>query len=187
MAAFPQIPFAVTTVVSSGTDSGVDYYAASGTAFPWAFGARFCDEQGRIFIFLKISAALTNNATAIGEAGSLMAAHVWTNDVSDAANSTYPTFAGLALGVLAESTSTTTVRAGLFLVNGRANGITDGNAVLATANQLQLNTSSDGALIPVDETATNLANGSLQMFAGTALADDVGTVVDMYVKSLIFG
>jgi hypothetical protein len=187
MAAFPQIPFAVTTVVTSGTDAGVDYYAASGTAFPWAFGDRFCDERGRIFIFLKIDPALTNNATAIGESGSLKAAHTWTNDVSDASNSTYPTFAGVALGAHAESTSTTTVRAALFLVKGRTTVITDGNIVLASAQMCQLNTSSDGAVVLVDETATNLAAGSENMYVGHALADDSGTSLDIFVASKIFG
>lgn len=184
MAAFPQIPFPVDQVVTTGTDSGVSHP----NGFPWNYGARFCDNEGRIFIFLKLDPALINNTAATGECGALKASHTWTNDVSDASNATYPTFAGVALGSLPESTSTTTVRAGLFLVNGRATvTITDGNAVLASAFLLQLNTSVDGGCIPVDETATNLAEGARVMQVGHALADDVGNSCDVWVKSEIFG
>lgn len=184
MAAFPQIPFPVTEVRTTGTASGVDFP----NGFPWNYGDRFCDERGRIFAFWKIDPALTNNTFASGECAALKASHTVTNDVSDASNATYPTFAGVALGSLPESTSTTTVRAGLFLVNGRATvTITDGNAVLASAFMLQLNTSVDGGCIPVDETATNLADGSKVMFVGHALADDSGNSCDVFVKSAVFG
>lgn len=175
MSNFPQIPFPVDQVVTA-LDKG------------WTLGDRFVDNRGRIFCLWQIDPALTNNTFATGEVAVLKASHVVTNDVSDASNATYPTFAGLALGSLAESTGSTTIRYGLFLVNGRATvTITDGNAVLASAFMLQVNTSADGGCLPVDETATNLAAGSEVMFVGHALADDSGTSCDVWVKSKVFG
>lgn len=181
---FPQIPFPVNQVWKTGTDSGVDT-----ATLPWELGSRFVDEKGRIFVLLKIDPALINNTAATGECGALKAAHTWTNDVSDASNATYPTFAGVALGSLPESTSTTTVRHGLFLVNGRATvTITDGNVVLASAFLLGLNTSVDGGCLPIDETSAALAFGLLEgMTVGHALADDVGNSCDVWVKSKVFG
>lgn len=181
---YPAIPFKIDATVTTGTASGVEYP----NGFPWNYGDKFSDERGRVFVFLKIDPALTNNASASGECGSLKAAHTWTNDVSDASNSTYPTFAGVALGVLPESTSTTTVRAGLFLVHGRCTvTATDGNVVLASAFELGLNTSVDGGCLPIDETSTALADGAARvMYVGQALADDVGNACDVMVNSLVF-
>lgn len=174
-AGLPEIPFPVDQVVTALDPS-------------WNLGDRFVDSRGRIFCLWKIDPALTRDTFATGEVAVLKANHTVTNDVSDAANATYPTFAGIALGSLAESTSTTTVRYGLFLVKGRATvTLTDGNAVLASAFMLQVNTSVDGGCIPVDETATNLADGSKVMFVGHALADDSSTSCDVYVASAIFG
>lgn len=177
---FPGIPFRTDKVLEVASGGSLDPALA--------LGNRYVDEKGRIFIFLQIDPALTNNTFAAGECAALKASHTATNDVSDASNATYPTFAGVAMGSLAESTSGGTTRYGLFLVNGRTTvTATDGNAVLASAFMLELNTSVDGGCIPIDETATNLAAGRDVMFVGHALADDVSTSCDVYVKSKIFG
>lgn len=175
-AGLPEIPFPVDQVVTALDPS-------------WALGDRFVDSRGRIFCLWQIDPALTRNTFATGEVAVLKAAHVVTNDVSDASNATYPTFAGMALGSLPESTSTTTTRYGLFLVKGRATAtLTDGNAVLASAFLLGVNTSVDGGCVPIDETSAALAIGSVNpMLVGHALADDSSTSCDVYVASQIFG
>lgn len=173
-AGIPEIPFPVDQVVTALDPS-------------WALGDRFCDKRGRIFVLLLIDPALTRNASASGEVGVLKAAHTWTNDVSDALlSSTYPIFAGMALGALAESTSTTTLRYGLFLVNGRATAtITDGNVVAGSIVALS---STDGGIIELDETAQGATTGAMfSALVGVALADDVSTTsCDIYVHSSYF-
>ena len=175
-AGLPEIPFPVDQVVTALDPS-------------WNLGDRFVDSRGRIFCLWQIDPALTRNTFATGECAALKASGVVTNDVSDASNATYPTFAGMALGSLPESTSTTTTRYGLFLVKGRATAtLTDGNVVLASAFLLGLNTSVDGGCIPIDETSAALAFGLLEaMTVGHALADDVSTACDVYVSSKVFG
>lgn len=183
-AGLPEIPFPVTSVVTTGTASGVDYP----NGLPWNLGDRFVDNRGRIFALWKIDPALTNNATASGEVMVLKANHTVTNDVSDGLDATSPIFAGVALGALDESSTTTTVRHGLFLVKGRCTvTITDGN--VAASDILIVNTSVDGGCIEIDETATNLAaNKTSSSFVGVALADDDGNNdCDVYVSSFLFG
>jgi hypothetical protein len=146
------------------------------------------DSRGRIFCLWKIDSDLTNNATASGEVGYLGAAGMWTQKIANGLDGTSPIFAGMALGVLPESTSTTTIRYGLFLVKGRATAtITDGN--VAAGDPLIVNASSAGAVIEYDETATNLAaSKSGQSHVGIAMADDVSTTsCDIFVGSQIFG
>ena len=175
-AGIPEIPFPVDQVVTALDPS-------------WALGDRFCDKKGRIFVLWQIDSALINNTSASGEVGTLKASHVWTNDVSEGLFSgTYPVFAGMALGALPESTSTTTIRYGLFLVKGRATAtITDGN--VAAGDTVIVNQASAGAIIEYDETATNLAAAKHSAsLVGVAMADDVSTTsCDIYVASQIFG
>ena len=182
-AGIPEIPFALTAVVTSGTASGVDY-----ATLPWTLGDRFCDSRGRIFCIWKADTDLTNDTFAVGETAYLGAAGMATNKVANGLDGTNPIFAGLAMAVLPESTSTTTVRHGLFLVNGRGTAtITDGN--VAAGDSVIVNQASAGAIIEYDETATNLAAAKHGVsFVGVAMADDVSTTsCDVYVKSQVFG
>jgi hypothetical protein len=180
MADFPNIPFSI--------DKTMDLTAGASLPAGCVLGRRYIEpETGRIFILWKIDPALTRDTFATGETASLKASHTVTNDVSDALDATSPHFAGVALGSLAESTSGTTDRYGLFLVNGRCTvTITDGSA--DAGDMLMLNTSVDGGCIEFDETSTALAgNIATSKFVGVAFAADSGNSCDVYVKSVLFG
>lgn len=173
---FPAIPFPVDQVTTDITGH--------------TLGNRYVDARGRIFVLWQIDPALTRDTFATGEVAVLKANHVVTNDVSDGVDATYPVFAGVALGSLAESTGTTTVRYGLFLVKGRATlTITDGNVVLATANLLAVDTGVDGGCLAIDETSTGLtAARTTSGIVGVALADDdANNDVNAFVSSVLFG
>lgn len=183
-AGLPEIPFPTTAYVTYGTASGVDYPGG----LPWTLGDRFVDKRGRIFILWKLDTDLTNDTTAAGEVGYLGAAGMWTQKVANGLDGTSPIFAGMTEAIVPESTSTTTVRAALFLVKGRGTcTITDGN--VAAGDPLIVNQASAGAVIEYDETATNLAaSKSGQSHVGIAMADDVSTTsCDIFVGSVIFG
>lgn len=174
-AGLPEIPFPVDQVVTALDPS-------------WTLGDRFVDRRGRIFILWKIDSDLTNNTTASGEVGYLGAGGMWTQKVANGLDGTNPIFAGMAEGILAESTGSTTIRYGLFLVRGRGTAtITDGN--VAAGDSVIVNQASAGAIIEYDETATNLAAAKhAASFVGVAMADDVSTTsCDIYVASQLFG
>ena len=181
---FPEIPFDPSTFVTTGTAVGVDYP----NGLPWTLGDRFCDKRGRIFVLWKVDSDLTNDTTVTGEVGYLGAGGMWTQKVANGLDGTNPIFAGMSQGTIPESTSTTTVRNGLFLVKGRGTAtITDGN--VDAGDSLIVNQASAGAIIEYDETATNLvAAKSNASFFGVALAADVSTTsCDVYVASNLFG
>lgn len=174
-AGIPEIPFAVDQVVTALDPS-------------WTLGDRFVDSRGRIFCLWKIDSDLTNDTFASGQVSYLGAAGMATNKVANGLDGTNPIFAGLALGSLAESTGSTTIRYGLFLVKGRATAsITDGN--VDAGDTIIVNQASAGAIIEYDETATNLAAAKhTASLVGVALAADVSTTsCDIFVASQIFG
>ncbi len=180
----PEIPFATTAYVTYGTASGVDYPGG----LPWTLGDRFVDKRGRIFILWKLDTDLTNDTTAAGEVGCLGAGGMWTQKIANGLDGTNPIFCGLAMAGIPESSTTVTVRWGLFLVKGRGTAtITDGN--VAAGDSVIVNQASAGAIIEYDETSTGLAaakNGVT--FVGVAYADDVSTTsCDISVASHLFG
>ena len=172
---FPMIPFPVDQVI---------------TALPagHVLGNRYVDSRGRIFCLWQIDPILIRDTFATGEVAVLKAAHTVTNDVSDALfDATSPIFAGVALGSLAESTGTTTLRYGLFLVKGRATLTLSGGSVVA-GDLLALDTAVDGGVIEFDETSTALTgNRTTAEFVGVALADEAAQATDAYVCSNLFG
>jgi hypothetical protein len=173
-AGIPEIPFAVDQVVTALDPS-------------WNLGDIFCDNRGRRFALWQIDPALINNTFASGELCYLKAARVVTNDVSDGIDATYPIVAGVAQGSLPESTSTTTIRYGLFLIEGVATIKTSGADDIAIGENLIAIASNDGGCDGAAQSATSADAWLTVAKVGTALAaddNDANTVLAMVAVGL---
>lgn len=180
---FPMIPFRTSAVVTRGTASGVDYP----DGFPWALGTVFADADGKLYAFWEIATALTNDTFANNEVCyPTTTIGVVTNTVANAVeSSTYPICAGVARGSLAESTSTTTVRAGLFQIFGR--GTVVNSATDATIGERMIcDTGANGGAIKSAGSATSADGIITQMTVGTAMETSAGLTAVCMIRAGMF-